>query len=129
MRWTPSFGQDVGYATDLPSGDIFTSLGTVQPGTVDRSSGVGAVVTFDFLGADALTPGTTSDILVIETNDTNVLPGLTSAQDGSTVTEAAFAPVLGSGTPEPSTIFLFVSGLLAIGMFSHFHKRRGASHI
>jgi hypothetical protein len=113
----------------LPSGDIFTSLGTVQPGTVDRSSGVGAVVTFDFLGADALTPGTTSDILVIETNDTNVLPGLTSAQDGSTVTEAAFAPVLGSGTPEPSTIFLFVSGLLAIGMFSHFHKRRGASHI
>jgi hypothetical protein len=110
------FMTDVGYSTTVPSGGVFTSTGTVMPNNVSRTSGSGPIVEFDFgfnnTGA-MVTPGTTSSILVIETNATMYQNGLFSSQDGSTVTVNAFAPV---ATPEPGTIVLLGSGLVLVGL-------------
>lgn len=97
------FLTDVGY-TATPSG--------VTPVSVDRS-GNGNVIGFNFIP-----PGSSVDsaqstaILEIQTNATNYTAGLVSIQDGSSGFGAGFAP---TSTPEPVSMTLFGTGLLAIG--------------
>jgi hypothetical protein len=78
--------------------------------------GAGVTVNFDFntpLATGVVTPGEASDVLVISTNATHYIAGGDSVQDGgSSGTLAAFQP--GSSVPEPSTLGLLGTGLIAL---------------
>lgn len=58
-------------------------------------------------------PGETSDILIIRTNATAFTNGFMGILDGTGVTAAAFQP--SAVIPEPGTLALLASGLLAMG--------------
>ena len=71
------------------------------------------VVEFDFPGGTgAILPGDTSYTLIINTNAPTYTPGTVGLIDGGGTTEPGFMPAL---TPEPSTLSLLGTGLLAVG--------------
>ncbi len=87
---------DIGYRTDGASmpGGLFVN-GTQIPTDVSRSAS-GAVITWDFTGSNPsnlLSPGSTSDVLVVETNATTFQTGTVSAQDGGATQGPGFQPV------------------------------------
>jgi hypothetical protein len=89
-----------------------------DPNTVSRSVVLnGDVVSFNFdqFGND-IAAGETTVMLVIETNATNFAPGFVSAQDGTAGSGTAFQPT-GASVPEPASLMLLGSGLLAIAAF------------
>ncbi len=91
-------------------------FGTHDPITVDRSSITGAVVGFNFdQFGDEMQPGQTTVNLIIETNAVTWTTGFLSAQDGTAGSGVAFAPL--AAVPEPSSMMLMGSGLLALGGF------------
>ena len=103
--------------------DVGTNpFGTHDPTLVDRSI-LGAIVGFNFPASDEIPPGTTTVDLVIETNATHITPGYVSAQDGTAGSGVAWAPL---AVPEPASLMLMGSGLLAAGSYlrkSRFGKR------
>jgi PEP-CTERM motif-containing protein len=91
-------------------------FGVHDPVTVDRSSGNGAVIGFNFDEfGDEIQPGTTTVWLVIETNAVTFTSGFLSAQDGTAGSGVAFAPL--AAVPEPTSMMLVGGGLLALGSF------------
>lgn len=101
---------DVGYVAD-PSGDA--------PDSATRLAS-GSVISFAYSGANAVTAGDSSDLLIIRTNARDFAPGLFSLQGGATDTVAAYQPV---AVPEPSALALSgIGGLALIG----FARRRRA---
>jgi hypothetical protein len=105
------FSTDAGYQT-LPAGSPL-----VPPTLIDRSS-TGDVVGFSFLahigepvniGNGVITPGSTSALLIVQTNSRVFRPTLASVIDGSTGSAPSFAPI-----PEPSTLFLAGAGLVSL---------------
>jgi len=95
---------DIGYRTDgsaLPGG-LFVN-GSQIPTDVSRSL-TGAVITWDFTGTNAvnlLPPGTTTFVLVVETDATSFTAGTVSAQDGGATQAAGFQPV---APPPPANV-------------------------
>ena len=89
-----------------------TSLGN-PPLTVNRSIS-GAVVAFNYTGVDTVVPGQTTPLLVIETDARSFTNGFVTAQDGNAGDAFAYAPAT---VPEPSSLALIGSGLLAAGGF------------
>jgi hypothetical protein len=92
--------------------DVFTNAdggGTTAPIDASRSSS-GVVVGFDF--NPNLAPGTTSYFLIVDTNANGFTSGPMSVIDDNTFTGTGFAP---ANTPEPSTLSLLGTGLLAAG--------------
>jgi hypothetical protein len=87
-------------------------FGLHDPTTVDRSA-FGPNVGFNFPGADEIGVGQTTVMLVIETNAVNVVDGTVSAQDG--VAGSAFAWAPAAPVPEPGSLVLMGSGILALG--------------
>jgi len=86
------------------------------PNTVSRSVSLnGDVVSFNFdqFGND-IQPGETTVSLVIQTDARNFTTGFVSAQDGTAGFGVAFQP---SAVPEPASLMLLGSGLLAVGGF------------
>jgi len=118
-----SFGgllTDIGDET-LSSAFIGFTAGGVAPYTVGRSAaGNGSVIDFDYPDPPVvLGPGTTTNLLIIQTNAVSYAVGLFSAQDGATVTDSAYEPVLAGSiqpsTPEPSSILLMGPALIGLG--------------
>jgi len=76
--------------------------------------GLIGTVGFDFLpldGAGKIDPGETSYTMIIRTNATAYAPGFMAISDGTATYVNAFQPVV----PEPGTLALLGSGLLALG--------------
>ena len=93
--------------------DVFTNqdgAGTTAPVDAARSAGTGVVVGFDF--NPNLLPGATSFLLIVDTNANTWVAGPMSVIDDNTFTTPGFAP---AATPEPSTLSLLGTGLLAAG--------------
>jgi len=107
QRFTMSSFQ--GFLLDVGT-DPF-GVGVHLPTLVDRSI-VGAVVGFNFPAGDEIAVGETTVSLVIETNATHITPGFVSAQDGTAGSGVAWAPQV---VPEPASLMLMGSGLLAVG--------------
>jgi PEP-CTERM motif len=116
------FLTDVG--VNLPIAPFFTS-GTALPSTIDRSSGVGDVIGFNFIPPVTPDSGSadTSFELIIRTNATTFGAGSIGIIDGGGQTLAGFAPT-GSTTavPEPASIVLLSLG--AAGIWGFGRKRR-----
>jgi len=116
------FLTDVG--VNLPIAPFFTS-GTAMPSTIDRSSGVGDVIGFNFIPPVTPDSGSadTSFDLIIRTNATTFGAGSIGIIDGGGQTLTGFAPT-GPSTqvPEPASIVLL--GLGAAGMWGFGRKRR-----
>jgi hypothetical protein len=112
-----SYTTEVGYATAAPTVNTagFTA-GTIVPTTIQRNPPPGAVVQWNYT-ATAIDPGTTSDIMVVETNANSYLPGLFSGLGDATATVTAYGAtsLIVGGTPEPTTMVLFGSALLGLG--------------
>jgi hypothetical protein len=117
------FSTDVGSIPPAPLGTSPTGAnpsGTIPPSFVDRSLG-GDTIGFDFqpisggippvLLPSTFLPGTTSELLVIETDATGYTSGQVNFIDGGTSTVTGFAPV-----PEPISAGLLLGGLFGAGL-------------
>jgi hypothetical protein len=100
-------------------------LGTRVPTDATRSGGTGGVVSFDAPTPNSIAPGETSQVLVINTNATNIVPGTTNFIDGAIATVVTQSP---RNSPEPATLTLFGGGLL--GLAGLFGRRwwKGSTH-
>lgn len=100
------------------SGPVSPLVGNQAASTADRS--VDGVVGFNFLPGllGKITPGETSDILIVRTNATTFTAGTMGIIDGTAGFAAAFqpsgAPPLVGPIPEPGTFGLLASGLVAL---------------
>jgi hypothetical protein len=95
----------LGFTTDV----YYLSGSGATPSSVTRDQA--PVIKYYFSGL--VSPGQSSDTLVIETNATGYGAGFLSLQDGGATTVAAYAP---TGVPEPASMLLLGGGLLALGI-------------
>ena len=109
------FSTDVFYRTDTGGLGIFSAGDSgATPVTADRNT-TGRVVGFNFLnlpGETGIDPGETSRILVIRTNATQFIPGMSSVIDGGVDSVDTFAP---TAVPEPASLVLLGSAFAAAG--------------
>jgi hypothetical protein len=103
----------------------YDPAGTATPGTVDRVP-PGDVIGWSFASsaplAVALTPGSTSIILEIQTNATNYNLGHSAALDGGSANFLSFEPAAPATTPEPASMFLIGGGMLALAGLRRFRR-------
>jgi hypothetical protein len=99
------------------AGTSFTN-GTagIVPVTADRDAS-GVTVGFNFIPTPPGTkipPGTSSAVLVISTDATAFTAGNAQVIDGGTQTVASFEPLAVAASPEPGSMVLLGSGILAL---------------
>jgi hypothetical protein len=99
-------------------------LGDLPPTLIDRPTA--ATVGFSFfaiIGPGTLTPGTTSALLVVQTNAPSFTPTFASVIDGTVATVASYAP--SPVIPEPSTLGLATVVIAGMGAYPRRRKSRG----
>lgn len=94
-----------GFITNV---DAITGAG-VFPTSIGRSAD-GKTINFHFFGTDAVSVGSTSDVLWVQTNAQNYTLSNLSFIDGGTDTVSAYGPA----TPEPATMLMFGMGALGL---------------
>ncbi|MDQ6663353.1 MAG: hypothetical protein M3Z23_03060 [Acidobacteriota bacterium] len=114
------FATQTGFRTDGGglAGALFQN-GSVPPVTADST---GNVVGFSFTPPSTakITPGSVSSVLVVSTLATSFTLGNAAVIDGGTQTVSAFQPT--SGVPEPVSMMLMGTGLLALAGIGRFKK-------
>jgi len=100
-----------------PFGTFTTNVGyeqtaAVDPSGVDRNGN--NVIDWYFAGASGVAPGTSSDLLVVQTNAMNYHMGSAEVIDGGTANATVNVPFAGNVVPEPASVSLIViaSGML-----------------
>jgi hypothetical protein len=113
---------DIGWNDGAVPG--FNAAGTANAGFVDRSP-PGSTIGWDFRspGSVALTAGSTSVILEIQTNAHSFSTGHASAIDGGTANFNAFQPSVASSVPEPTSALLIGIGMLGLASFRRYSRR------
>lgn len=97
---------DAGYSTagEPAAGGTAFPTGTIAPGLVDRNTDDTVGFQFTSSPSTAIAPGSTSTVLVVETNATSYTTGNMSVLDGGVATVAAFEPTTATVTPPDFTI-------------------------
>jgi hypothetical protein len=95
------------------AGGLFVN-GSVSPELVDRVTAGTVGFSFNAPLTLLIPPGSTSVVLEIQTDATNFKPGKANIIDGAVSTVDAFGPATGTFVPEPTSLVLLGSGLLAL---------------
>jgi hypothetical protein len=98
---------------------VNSGAGAIAPQDAFRTSADGGhVIAFDFgRGGAELSPGSTSQLLIVRTNALSFTAGNASVQGGGAITLAGFTPLLGA-VPEPASFVMMGMGLVgALGAF------------
>jgi hypothetical protein len=111
------------FAGFLVDSSYQTPAAGVTPTQMSRSgvTDAGNVVGFTFLGAPfgfgVLTPGSSSALLVVQTDATTFAPSVASVIDGHVTSVDSLAPGgPGAGVPEPCSVVLAGIGLVAVSI-------------
>lgn len=106
-----------GFLTDV---SYQTPAGGIVPTSVDRDAASSTIGwSFSALGSGVIPAGSSSALLVIQTNAPAFAPINANLIDGSIGVAASFGPVV----PEPASLTLLGVGLLSVGMFGQRQKR------
>ena len=119
------FATSVFYRTDNGGLGIFSSGDAgATPGSASRDP-FGFMVTFGF-GATQINPGETSRVLVIRTNATDYIPGLSFVGDPIISGAFTFAPAGAAlaAVPEPASLALLSSAFAAAGYLARRRTKR-----
>lgn len=108
-------GEFASFATD---GSYQVPTTAVAPASIDRNVS-GDVVGFNFVPTPVdpltgfLTPGSSSSLLVVQTDAPAYLPSLANLIDGGVTSVASLGPAV----PEPSTVALVLGSLVSLGVY------------
>jgi hypothetical protein len=112
------------FAGFLVDASYQTPAAGLPPALMNRSGATdaGNVVGFTYFGAPVglgvLTPGSSSALMVVQTNATTFAPSLASVIDGQVTMVGSLAPGgPGGGIPEPCSVMLAGIGIAAVAIF------------
>jgi hypothetical protein len=101
-----------GVAGLLTDASFSTLAPGIAPTLCSRSAGLGDVIGANYFPPNSLSPGTTSELIVIQTNTNQFNQSIASIIDGSTAQVLTFAPL--RTVPEPSAFVLGILGMAGL---------------
>jgi hypothetical protein len=108
------------FTTSGPIGGYFSAPTSSTAYAATRTNGLANDKSVTFSFSSKLDPGTTSSVLVIQTNATNYSTGSGGVTNSIETNALVFAP-----TPEPTSLALFATCFLGLGGASAWRRRKG----